>query len=213
MYCKWGKRNFDVIVASVMLVLLSPLFFFIYFLVRIFLGSPVIFKQTRPGLNEEPFQLYKFRTMLDARNAEGVLLSDEERLTAFGRLLRSLSLDELPELINVVMGSMSLVGPRPLLMEYLPFYSERQRLRHQVRPGLTGWAQINGRNALSWEKKFEYDVWYVEHYSLFLDLKIIFLTLGKLLKREGISAEGYATMSRFDLEAQANLTLAKEELG
>lgn len=202
MYCKWGKRNFDIIVASLALVLLFPLLLFLSVLVRLFLGSPVFFKQIRPGLNEEPFQLYKFRTMLDARNEKGELLSDDKRLTTFGRFLRSLSLDELPELINVIKGDMSLVGPRPLLMEYLPFYTDRQRLRHHAKPGLTGWAQINGRNALTWEKKFELDVWYVEHRSLWLDLKILFLTVAKIIQREGISAEGYATMSRFDLEVQ-----------
>lgn len=201
MYSKWIKRFFDIITASVMLILFFPIMIFLYLLVRLFLGAPVFFTQLRPGLNEKPFQLYKFRTMLDARNKDGLLLSDEERLTRFGRLLRSLSLDELPELINVIKGDMSLVGPRPLLMEYLPYYTERQRVRHQARPGVTGWAQINGRNTLNWEKKFELDIWYVERCSFFLDVRIIMMTIIKIIKREGINAVGHATMTRFDNES------------
>lgn len=206
MYCNWGKRVFDLVFASILIVLLFPLIVLVYFLVRFFLGTPVFFTQLRPGLYEKPFRLYKFRTMLSSKDREGHLLSDDKRLTRFGRLLRSLSLDELPELINVIKGEMSLVGPRPLLMEYLPWYTERQRRRHQIRPGITGWAQINGRNALNWEKKFELDVWYLENCSLILDFKILLMTIMKALKREGISAEGFATMSRFDQEVQTKRT-------
>jgi lipopolysaccharide/colanic/teichoic acid biosynthesis glycosyltransferase len=200
MYSHYLKRIFDIIIASVLLILLSPLMLLTSFLVRVFLGTPVFFKQHRPGLNEKPFLLYKFRTMLDKRNSKDELLNDDHRLNAFSKCLRSLSIDELPELINVLKGEMSLVGPRPLLMEYLPYYSTRQRLRHSMRPGLTGWAQINGRNSLSWEKKFEFDTWYIENCSFLLDCKIILLTLVKIIKREGIHAQGLATMSRFDHE-------------
>ncbi len=202
MYCNWGKRLFDVIFASLFLLLLSPILFIISILVRLFLGSPILFIQLRPGLNEKPFYLYKFRTMRDMRDKKNISLSDEQRLTKFGRFLRSLSLDELPELLNVIKGEMSFVGPRPLLMEYLAHYSAEQRLRHTVKPGITGWAQINGRNTVSWGKKFELDVWYVKHYSFLLDLKIIFKTVGKIIKREGIHADGSATMTRFDLESK-----------
>lgn len=198
MHYRSSKRIIDFVLASVLLILLSPVFIVLCILVRIFLGSPILFTQIRPGLNEKPFHLIKFRTMRDARDNRGNLLSDEARLTKFGKLLRSLSLDELPELINVIKGEMSLIGPRPLLMEYLPHYSSEQRLRHTVRPGITGWAQINGRNLLSWEKKFTLDVWYVNHYSFRLDIKIIFMTLIKMFKREGINAVGQATMTRFD---------------
>ncbi|UPF06609.1 sugar transferase [Pseudomonas mosselii] len=174
---------------------------FVTALVAIFvalkLGRPVIFKQQRPGLNGKPFNMYKFRSMSDARDETGRLLGDEYRLTSFGRLLRSTSLDELPGLWSVIKGDMSLVGPRPLLMEYLPLYSAEQRRRHEVRPGLTGWAQINGRNALSWEERFRLDVWYVNNRSFWLDLKILFLTVKKVVKKDGISAEGEATMSKF----------------
>lgn len=166
-------------------------------LVRFKLGAPVLFRQQRPGLHGRPFTLYKFRTMTDARDAEGALLPDAERLTSFGHFLRSTSLDELPELFNVLKGEMSLVGPRPLLMEYLPRYTPEQQRRHEVRPGLTGWAQVNGRNALSWEEKFALDVWYVEHCSFWLDLKILVLTTGKIINREGISQPGHATMEEF----------------
>ncbi len=189
-------------VASTLLVILSPFLLLLCVLVYLFLGSPIIFKQQRPGLHEKPFFLYKFRTMLDAKDSNGNLLSDAERLTRFGRLLRMLSLDELPELINILKGEMSLVGPRPLLMEYLPYYSCRERLRHSVRPGITGWAQINGRNTLTWKKKFELDVWYVEHLSFRLDMEIIFKTIIKTINREGITAVGHATMTRFDKENQ-----------
>lgn len=202
MYCKFLKNVFDVTVASLLLIIFFPLLLFMYVLIYFFLGSPVFFKQTRPGLNAKPFNIYKFRTMLDIKNKNGVLLSDEERLTKFGKLLRSSSLDELPELLNVIKGDMSLVGPRPLLMEYLPYYSKMQQKRHDLKPGMTGWAQINGRNAISWEKKFELDVWYVTHCSFMLDIKILLLTFIKIIKREGINAKDHATMSRFDLESK-----------
>lgn len=198
MYCKWSKRIFDIIFASIALLFFSPVILLLYLLIYFFIGTPVFFTQLRPGLNDKPFRLYKFRTMLDIRDQHGNFLGDGERLTKFGRLIRSLSLDELPELINVIKGDMSLVGPRPLLMEYLSSYSDEQRMRHHVRPGITGWAQINGRNNISWEKKFELDVWYVKHCSFLLDVKIIFMTFVKIIKREGINASGHATMSRFD---------------
>lgn len=202
MYCQCFKRIFDFIVASILLLLLAPLFLFLFILVRIYLGSPVFFKQQRPGLNEKPFCLFKFRTMLDKFDKDGHPLSDAQRLTPFGSLLRSLSVDELPELINIIKGEMSLVGPRPLLMEYLPYYSSEQKKRHKLRPGITGWAQINGRNSLSWNDKFDLDQWYVKNCSFSLDCKIIFLTIIKIIRREGISAAGEATMTRFDLEVK-----------
>lgn len=171
-----GKRIFDLLIALPALILLSPLLTVLALLVRVNLGAPVLFRQRRPGLHGKPFEMVKFRTMTDARDASGVLLPDAERLTAFGRFLRSTSLDELPELWNVVRGDMSLVGPRPLLMQYLPLYTPEQARRHDVRPGVTGWAQVNGRNAISWEQKFAYDVWYVDNLSFWLDLKILWLT-------------------------------------
>lgn len=189
-----GKRLFDLVLTVPALALLSPVLAMTVLLVRIKLGSPVLFRQQRPGLHGQPFTLLKFRTMTDARDANGDLLPDEQRLPPFGRFLRRTSLDELPELINVLRGDMSLVGPRPLLMQYLDRYTPDQMRRHEVRPGITGWAQINGRNALSWEEKFALDVWYVDHLSLWLDLKIILLTMWKVLRREGISQEGFATM-------------------
>ncbi len=191
------KPALDVLIAASMLVLLSPVLFIVAVLVRIKLGSPVLFRQRRPGLNGRPFVLYKFRTMTDGREASGQLLSDAERLTKFGRFLRSTSLDELPELFNVLVGEMSLVGPRPLLMEYLDRYTVEQARRHEARPGITGWAQVNGRNAILWEQKFELDVWYVDHASLALDMKIIMLTVWKILKREGINEPGQSTMREF----------------
>jgi sugar transferase EpsL len=191
------KRLFDIMLSFSALLVLSPVIIILAILVRIKLGFPVLFNQNRPGLHGTAFHLFKFRTMTDARDAEGILLSDADRLTPFGKWLRSSSLDELPTLWNILRGEMSMVGPRPLLVEYLPLYSQRQRRRHDVKPGLTGWAQINGRNALSWEEKFELDVWYVDHASFALDLKIIWLTLGKVLRREGISATGDATMPKF----------------
>ena len=191
------KRGFDLCISLVVGVLLLPVLIGVAALVRSRMGSPVLFKQQRPGLNGKPFNMYKFRTMLEAHDAQGNLLSDAERLTPLGRFLRSSSLDELPELYNVLRGEMSLVGPRPLLMEYLERYTPEQARRHEVRPGVTGWAQVNGRNAIGWDKKFELDVWYVDNRSLALDLKILCLTVFKVLKREGISAANEATMSKF----------------
>lgn len=191
------KRVFDVIASLVGLLMLAPIILFIGWQVRKKLGSPVIFRQMRPGMHGVPFKMIKFRTMLDAYDENGKPLADAERMTKFGSFLRSASLDELPELWNVLKGEMSFVGPRPLLMEYLPLYSERQNQRHMVRPGVTGWAQINGRNALSWQEKFELDVWYVENRTFWLDLKIIALTAVRVLKKDGISASGEATMPKF----------------
>jgi sugar transferase EpsL len=191
------KRVADIVGASVGIILLAPVMLAVALLVLLTMGRPVLFLQQRPGLRGKPFTLYKFRTMRDARSASGELLPDELRLTTFGKWLRSTSLDELPELFNVLKGEMSLVGPRPLLMEYLPRYSPEQARRHEVKPGITGWAQVNGRNALTWEEKFRMDVWYVDHWNLWLDVKILLLTIWKVLKREGISAEGSATMPVF----------------
>lgn len=191
------KRSIDVLlVVAGAAILFFPLLF-LAILVRLRLGSPILFRQVRPGLHGRPFEMVKFRTMTDECDASGALLPDHLRLTSFGRWLRSTSLDELPELWNVLKGEMSLVGPRPLLMEYLTLYSTEQARRHNVRPGVTGWAQINGRNALSWEDKFVLDVWYVDHQSLALDAKILWLTIRKVLKREGISAAGEMTMPKF----------------
>ena len=187
----------DILMASAALMLLAPPLLLLSVLVRISFGSPVLFRQVRPGLHGRPFMVVKFRTMTDERGADGELLPDAQRLTAFGRFLRATSLDELPELWNVLRGEMSLVGPRPLLMEYLPLYSPEQARRHEVRPGITGWAQVNGRNALSWEERFKLDVWYVDHRSLGLDLRILWLTLRKVIVREGINAKGEATMPKF----------------
>jgi len=197
-----SKRIFDLGAGGAALLALSPVLLVITALVRLFLGTPVLFRQERPGLRGRTFRLVKFRTMTDARDAAGHLLPDTARLTRFGKFLRSTSMDELPELWNVIKGDMSLVGPRPLLTEYLPLYNARQARRHEVRPGLTGWAQVNGRNAISWEDRFELDVWYVENQSLLLDLKIIWTTLGIVLKRRGIRHEGSATMERFRGSAQ-----------
>lgn len=191
------KRLFDIVIAGAALIVLAVPLLVLTWLVRRRLGEPALFRQARPGLNARPFTMLKFRTMTDARGADGQLLPDAQRLTPFGRFLRSTSLDELPELWNVLRGDMSLVGPRPLLMEYLPLYTPQQARRHDVRPGVTGWAQVNGRNALSWEEKFELDVWYVDHHTVWLDLRILWLTLRKVLVREGISAAGEATMSKF----------------
>lgn len=191
------KRLFDFIASTIGLLLLLPIIVIVAWQIRRKLGSPVLFRQVRPGLNGKPFEMIKFRTMLDALDAEGNPLPDSERMTPFGRFLRSSSLDELPELWNVLKGDMSLVGPRPLLMEYLPLYTPEQYRRHEVRPGVSGWAQVNGRNALSWEEKFRLDVWYVDNRSFWFDLKIIFLTLKKVVVRDGINAEGEATMPKF----------------
>ena len=191
------KRAFDVMTTFTGLLLCWPLVLVLALLVRIRLGFPVFFQQSRPGRHGKPFPMYKFRTMTENRDGQGNLLPDSERLTNFGRFLRSSSLDELPELLNVLKGDMSLVGPRPLLMEYLPLYSTEQARRHEVRPGITGWAQVNGRNAISWEEKFKLDVWYVDNQSFWLDLKILWMTLAKVFKREGISQDGQATMEKF----------------
>jgi sugar transferase EpsL len=192
-----SKRFLDLVVAVLGLAILSPFMLIVAILVRILLGSPVIFRQLRPGYKERPFYLYKFRTMSDARDASGRLLPDSERLTGFGRLLRALSLDEWPEVFNILRGEMSLVGPRPLLMEYLPLYNAEQRRRHNVVPGMTGWAQVNGRNALDWPSRFALDVWYVDHWSLWLDVRILLMTLWKVILREGISQPGQATTEYF----------------
>ncbi|MDA1530429.1 sugar transferase [Bacillus cereus group sp. TH260-2LC] len=191
------KRLFDVCVSLLLLLLFSIVICIVAILVRIKLGSPILFKQERPGINGIPFYLYKFRTMTNEINGDGYWLPDEVRLTAFGKKLRKYSIDELPQLINVIKGDLSLVGPRPLLMEYLPLYSSKQAKRHNVKPGITGWAQINGRNLITWEEKFELDVWYVENRSFLLDLKIIVLTILKVFKTEGINHVGHVTMERF----------------
>ncbi|WLG58600.1 sugar transferase [Pseudomonas extremorientalis] len=191
------KRGFDLFAALLGLILLSPVIALIAWNIRKKLGSPVLFRQVRPGRNGKPFEMIKFRTMRDAHDANGEPLPDAQRMTAFGSFLRSSSLDELPELWNVVKGDMSLVGPRPLLMEYLPLYSAEQYRRHEVRPGVSGWAQVNGRNAIEWEEKFKLDTWYVDNQSFWLDMKVIFLTVKKVLVRDGISAEGEATASKF----------------
>ncbi len=191
------KRLFDIFASALGLLLLSPIIAIVAWQIRRKLGSPVLFRQVRPGLGGKPFEMVKFRTMRDALDAQGNPLPDSERMTPFGSFLRSTSLDELPELWNVLKGDMSLVGPRPLLMEYLPLYSSEQYRRHEARPGVTGWAQINGRNALSWEDKFKLDIWYVDNQSFWLDLKILSLTIKKVVVRDGISAEGEATMAKF----------------
>ncbi|CAK8717224.1 Undecaprenyl phosphate N,N'-diacetylbacillosamine 1-phosphate transferase [Candidatus Electrothrix gigas] len=198
------KRFFDLLLTLPGILCLSPLFLLTALLVRIKIGKPILFIQKRPGLHGKPFRMYKFRTMTDERDTDGNLLSDEQRLVPFGRFLRSTSLDELPELINVLKGEMSLVGPRPLLMEYLDRYTAEQARRHEVLPGVTGWAQINGRNALSWEEKFNLDVWYVDNRSLWLDVKILWMTFLKVFRREGISQEGQATMELFSREAKTH---------
>lgn len=191
------KRIFDIMLTLIGVLLLSPVFFLVALMVKNKLGSPLFFKQVRPGLNGNLFDMYKFRSMTNERDTDGKLLSDEARLTKFGKFLRSTSLDELPSLWSVLKGDMSLVGPRPLLVEYLPLYSERQSRRHEVRPGVTGWAQVNGRNAISWDEKFDFDVWYVDNQSIWLDIKILLLTIKKVILRDGISAKNEATMPRF----------------
>jgi len=191
------KRLFDLVVAVLGLLALALPLLVLAGVIRRKLGSPVLFHQVRPGLHGRPFQMVKFRSMTDERNADGALLPDAQRLTPFGRFLRASSVDELPELWNVIKGDMSLVGPRPLLMEYLPLYTPEQARRHEVRPGITGWAQVNGRNAISWEDKFALDVWYVNHRSLWLDVRILWMTVKKVLVRDGISAAGEATMPKF----------------
>lgn len=191
------KRFLDIVIAAIALVLLSPIMAVVAVLVRVNLGSPILFRQIRPGSGAKPFRMVKFRTMKDSKDASGNLLSDAERLTRFGKFLRAASLDELPELWNVLKGDMSLVGPRPLLMDYVPLYSPEQYRRHEMRPGITGWAQVNGRNALDWPTRFALDVWYIDNWSLWLDFKILLMTVQKVILRQGISAEGEATMSSF----------------
>ena len=196
-YALFIKRILDIVVSLLILICFCWLYLILAILVRVKLGSPVIFKQKRPGKGGRIFNMYKFRTMTDARDENGELLPDEIRLTAFGKKLRSTSLDELPEFINIFKGDMSFIGPRPLLVQYLPLYNEEQAHRHDVLPGLTGWAQVNGRNAISWEQKFEYDVWYTRHISFALDLKIVFMTIRSVLKKDGISSDTSATMEFF----------------
>ena len=191
------KRLLDIIIASIALIVLSPLYLYVAYKVKKNLGSPVLFRQVRPGLHGKPFEMIKFRTMRDALDAQGNSLPDSERLTPFGKMLRSSSLDEMPELWNVIKGDMSIVGPRPLLTEYLPLYNTEQAKRHNVRPGMTGHAQVNGRNAIGWEEKFKLDTWYVENQSTLLDFKIMFKTVHKVLAKDNISAEGEATMTKF----------------
>lgn len=196
----WGckmKRLFDFLVTLLALFFLLPVILLVAILIRFKLGSPILFTQKRPGLNGKTFKMMKFRTMLDGKDKQGNLLPDDERMTHFGALLRSTSLDELPSLFNVLKGDMSLVGPRPLLVQYLPLYSDEQARRHNVRPGITGWAQVNGRNAISWEDKFKFDIWYVDNISFWLDIKILFLTVKKVLIKEGISADEHVTMPLF----------------
>lgn len=197
LYRNYIKRILDVLLSGTGIVLLSPVYLILWVLVRSKLGTPVLFKQDRPGKNEKIFKLYKFRTMTDARDENGNLLPDEERLTSFGKTLRATSLDELPELFNILKGDMSLVGPRPLLVKYLPLYNEFQKHRHDVTPGLTGWAQVNGRNTISWEDKFEKDVYYVEHLSFWLDLKILFLSVAVVFRHQGVNSGTDATMEAF----------------
>ena len=194
---KFFKRLFDIVASASGLIFLSPVFLILIYLIRKNLGAPVFFTQERPGKDGKPFKMIKFRSMRDAVDKDGNPLPDSERLTPFGKKLRAASLDELPELWNVLKGDMSLVGPRPLLMSYLPLYNEFQNRRHEMRPGVTGWAQVNGRNALSWDEKFAHDIWYIDHYSFWLDMKILFLTVKKVFIKEGISAEGEATMPYF----------------
>jgi sugar transferase EpsL len=191
------KRVFDFLFALIGLMILAPLFLFVTVLVRIKLGRPVIFVQERPGLNGKVFKLLKYRSMTNARDSSGELLSNAERLTSFGKRIRSLSLDELPALLNVLLGQLSIVGPRPLLVDYLPLFNEEQARRHEVKPGITGWAQVNGRNAINWDEKLKLDVWYVDNKSIMLDLKIIWKTIGKVIKSEGISHKGDVAMPRF----------------
>lgn len=196
-YEKYIKRRIDFLLALIALIVLSPVLLVVAILVRIKLGKPILFRQQRPGLNEEIFTIYKFRTMTDARDENGTFLPDEVRLTRFGKVLRSTSLDELPELFNILKGDMAIVGPRPLLVQYLPLYNARQSLRHSVRPGITGYAQVNGRNSISWEEKFELDVYYTEHLTWQMDIKVFFKTIKAVIAREGISSETSATMEPF----------------
>jgi sugar transferase EpsL len=212
-YSKYGKRIMDLAIALPALLLLAIPLAILALIIKIRLGGPVLFRQLRPGYHAKPFQLYKFRSMTDERDSNGNLLPDEKRLTRFGKSLRAMSLDELPELFNVVKGQLSIVGPRPLLMQYLDRYTAEQARRHDVKPGITGWAQVNGRNAISWEQKFAFDIWYVDHLCFSLDIKIIALTLWKALTREGINQPGQATAEEFNpqLAPQRNLESATED--
>jgi sugar transferase EpsL len=196
-YDTWGKRALDLFISVAALIALAPILLLIAILARLKLGSPVLFCQHRPGLRGQPFTVCKFRTMTETRNESGNLLADSERLTPFGEFMRNTSIDELPEFINVLKGDMSLVGPRPLLMQYLDRYTPEQARRHEVKPGITGWAQVNGRNAITWEDKFKLDVWYVDNASLWLDLKIIYMTIWKIIKRKGISQPGHVTAEEY----------------
>lgn len=200
------KRIVDFLCSLLLIVVLSPIFMMMMMIVRINLGSPIFFRQKRPGCYGKPFYIYKFRTMTDDRDEDGYLLPDEVRLTKTGKIIRKLSLDELPQLFNVLKGEMSFVGPRPLLMNYLSLYTEEQARRHEVRPGITGWAQVNGRNAISWEDKFKLDVWYVDNQSFWLDIKILFLTVLKVFKSEGINQDGQATMEKFKGSSQKKVS-------
>ena len=191
------KRIFDFLLALVLIIMLLPLYILISILILATLGQPILFKQKRPGYKEKIFEIYKFRTMTNDKDKNGNLLSDKERLKGIGKFIRSTSLDELPQLFNVLKGEMSFVGPRPLLVEYLPLYNERQKKRHNVKPGITGWAQVNGRNAISWEEKFELDIWYVENQSFLLDMKILWMTFLKVVKRDGINSKNSVTMEKF----------------
>jgi len=192
------KTLFDKILALLLIIIFSPIYIIVSILILVKMGKPILFRQQRPGLHEKIFGIYKFRTMTNEKDENGELLPDEERLVGIGKFIRSTSLDELPQLFNVLKGDMSFVGPRPLLIEYLPLYNERQKKRHDVKPGITGWAQVNGRNAISWEQKFEYDVWYVEHQSFWLDMKILWITFLKVVKRSDISSDTAATMEKFE---------------
>lgn len=198
MYKRWFKTLFDKVLALLLLILFAPIWLTVSALIYMNLGSPIFFRQERPGFKGTIFTIYKFRTMREAFDDKGELLSDEARLTKLGKFIRSTSLDELPQLLNILKGDMSFIGPRPLLKEYIPLYNDEQKTRHDVKPGITGWAQVNGRNAISWEAKFEYDVWYVKHYDLALDMKIFWLTLQKVLHRSDISSETSQTMERFE---------------
>jgi len=198
MYKRWFKTLLDKVLALLLLILFVPIWCIVSVLIYMNLGSPIFFRQERPGYKETIFTIYKFRTMREAFDDKGELLSDEARLTKLGKFIRSTSLDELPQLLNILKGDMSFIGPRPLLKEYIPLYNNAQKRRHDVKPGITGWAQVNGRNAISWEAKFEYDVWYVKHYDLVLDMKIFWITLQKVLHRSDISSETSQTMERFE---------------
>ncbi len=192
------KTLFDKSLALLLIILFSPIYIIVSILILVKMGSPILFRQQRPGFHEEIFGIYKFRTMTNEKDENGELLLDEQRLIGVGKIIRSLSLDELPQIFNVLKGDMSFVGPRPLLIEYLPLYNEKQKQRHNVKPGITGWAQVNGRNAISWEQKFEYDVWYVEHQSFWLDMKILWMTFLKVVNRSDISSDTSATMEKFE---------------